>query len=275
MRKKTFVEKFLLKFSADDTTTLAASLAFYAVLSLAPLLILFVTISANFSDRLQARFLTEAHQIMGDDAAKAVEMIIESAKDRPDLTSVASTMGVLTLLISSSLIFGQLRSTLNRIFGVHLRSAKGESMVQLGWGYFKERLFHVGLALGFIFTLIASLVVSSIISSPGHAHSLLYPVGLNLMANLVFYFLTFTLLFRFMPDRRLPWTRAAQGGGLTAVLFVVGKELIGLYLAKSAVGSSYGAAGSVIVLLVWVYYSSLITFIGAQVSWLLHQAKIT
>jgi membrane protein len=268
-----FIERFFDKFSKDDTTTLAASLAFYTALSLAPLLILFVTISAQFSDHLQHNFVTEVRSVVGVDASKAIEMVIDSAKDRPDLTSLASAMGVLTLLISASLIFGQLRTTLNRIFDVKVRSSANDSLLRTVWQYLKERIFHVGLALSFIFTLIVSLVISSMISATIHNEKVVPMMVLNVAVNIVFYILLFTLLFRFLPDRRLPWRRAAQGGTLTSVLFVVGKELIGIYLGNSAVGSSYGAAGSVIVLLVWVYYSALITFVGAQVSWLLHHSR--
>ncbi len=272
MQIRLFAENFFAKFSKDDTTTLAASLAFYTALSLAPLLILFVTISSQLNDHLQNNFVTEAQGLVGPDAAKTIEMIVDNAKNRPDLTSFANIMGILTLLISASLIFGQLRMTLNRIFDAEPKSPKDESFLQMCWRYVHERFFHVGLALSFIFILIVSLLVSSMVSMMVHqSHQAFLIVAANILLNIFLYILLFTLLFRYMPDQHLPWKRAVQGGTLTSILFVVGKELIGLYLGNSALGSSYGAAGSVIVLLVWVYYSALITFVGAQVSWLLHR----
>src|SRR4051812_29185174 len=113
-----FLDRFIHKFSKDETTTLAASLAFYTALSLAPLVILFVTISSQFSLELQNNFVSEAEHVVGQEGAAAFDMIIQSAKTRPDLTSLASILGVLTLLLSASMIFGELRAALNRIFEV-------------------------------------------------------------------------------------------------------------------------------------------------------------
>ena len=118
MAARKFIENFIRKFTQDETTTLAASLAFYTALSLAPLVILFVTISSQFSPELQKNFVAQTQNVMGREGAAAVEMIIDSAKTRTDLTSVASVVGVLTLLLSASLIFGELRGALNRIFEI-------------------------------------------------------------------------------------------------------------------------------------------------------------
>ena len=268
MAAKRFIESFFAKFTKDETTTLAASLAFYTALSLAPLVILFVTISSQFSLELQNTFVTEAQNVVGNDGAAAFEMIIESAKTRPDLTSIASIVGVMTLLLSASMIFGELRAALNRIFEVTPAAEGASGFVQTVGVFLRERVLHVGLALCFILILILSLAASSIISG-ADLHSRSLAASVNVAVSLVSYILLFSMTFRYLPDRRQPWKRALRGGALTAILFVLGKEVIGLYLGNSAIGSAYGAAGSVIVLLVWVYYSTLITFIGAQVSALL------
>ena len=272
-QKTSFAEKFITKFFADDTTTLAASLAFYTALSLAPLLILFVTVSAQLSDRLMHSFISQVQDIVGEDGAHAVEMVVNSAKTRPDLSSFAGSMGVFTLLVSASLIFGQLRVTLNRIFNIAGNDSPVNRIVPLIFSFFRERILHIGLAISFIISLIVSLGVTAQLGALVHPESLLMLIVMNVGATVLFYVILFTLIFRYLPDRRLPWSWAVQGGALTAVLFVVGKELIGIYLGRSAVGSSYGAAGSLIVLLVWVYYSALITFVGAQVSALLNQNR--
>jgi len=269
MAAKRFIETFFNKFSRDETTTLAASLAFYTALSLAPLVILFVTISSQFSPELQQNFIDEAQNVVGIEGAAAVEMIIESAKTRPDLTSIASIVGVLTLLFSSGLIFGELRGALNRIFGVVPKNITHTAFYGSALQAIKERLIHIGIALCFILILIASLITSSVISATTDSQFKSWAGTVNIGISLIFYVGLFAMMFRYLPDSRQPWRRALQGGALTALLFVIGKELIGFYLGNSAIGSAYGAAGSVIVLLVWVYYSTLITFVGAQVSALL------
>ncbi len=260
-----FFESFITKFTKDETTTLAASLAFYTALSLAPLVILFVTISSQFSLELQTNFINEAQTIVGEEGASAFDMIIESAKTRPDLTSIASVVGVFTLLLSASMIFGELRGALNRIFEVEPKVQTKPGLMRATWVFIRERIVHVGVALCFILILILSLAASSFINA---AESNVRSVAalVNVCISLAFYIFLFGLTFRYLPDHKQSWKRALRGGVLTAVLFVIGKEGIGLYLGNSAIGSAYGAAGSVIVLLVWVYYSTLITFVGAQVS---------
>jgi membrane protein len=263
-----FIRNFLAKFSKDQTTTLAASLAFYTALSLAPLVILFVTISSQFSLELQNNFVSEAEFVVGSEGAAAFDMIIESAKTRPDLTSIASLVGVLTLLLSASMIFGELRNALNRIFEVAPRAAPKPGYFRKAWAVAREHILHVGFALCFILILILSLAASSIINA-AESNTNSAAAVINIVLSLISYVILFALTFRYLPDRRQPWRRAIRGGALTAVLVVFGTEIIGLYLGNTAIGSAYGAAGSVIVLLVWVYYSTLITFVGAQVSALL------
>lgn len=272
--RKKFFTRLIRKFFADETTSLAASLAFYTTLSMAPLLILFVTIASQFSGNLQQNFELQVENLVGDDAAMAVQMVIDSAKSRPNLTSVASALGIFTLLLSASLIFGELRMALNRIYGVSTAPSEDTRSWRLVWHFVKERMIHIGLAVGFIFALIMSLLVSTLISAMvGHQTNLL-AVSLDILISLIFYVGIFSAIFRYLPNHHLPWVSAAQGGLFTAILFVVGKQLVGFYIGQSAIGSSYGTAGSVVVLLVWVYYSSIITFAGAQISALLHALPI-
>jgi membrane protein len=263
---RTFFGRFFDKFTKDDTNTLAASLAFYTALSLAPLLILFVAVTAHLSDQLQAQLLDHASGIVGAEAAQAIQIVIEGAKSRADLTGVAGLLGALTLLVSASLIFGQLRNALNRIFEVPQSGSAQDSMVHIVMLYLRERLAYVVFALIGIASVIISLAASSVISASIHSDQKPIAVLINVAASMAFYSLVFTMVFRYLPDKRQAWLCAFKGGVITATLFVAGKELIGMYLGRSAIGSAYGAAGSLIVLLVWVYYSSLITFVGAQVS---------
>ncbi|MGZ3723530.1 MAG: YihY/virulence factor BrkB family protein [Bdellovibrionales bacterium] len=269
MKPKIFVTRFIEKFIADDTTTLAASLAFYTALSLAPLLILFVSVSARLGTDLQQGLISQVNDLAGRDAAKSVAAVIHGANAEPQLTSIAGFMGVATLLFSASLIFGQLRSTLNRILDVPAHSDKTESFFNVVHGYLRGKLIHILIAVAFILVMIASVLISTILSAGLVAHHGTVTHLVNALLSAFFYVVVFSLIFHFIPDQRLQWSRAIQGGALTSILFVIGKELIGIYLGSAALGSAYGAAGSIVVFLVWVYYSALITFVGAQVSSLL------
>ena len=274
VKTKLFITRFIEKFIADDTTTLAASLAFYTALSLAPLLILFVGVSAHLNADLQQGLISEVNDLAGRDAAKSVATVIYGATAQPQMTSFAGFMGVATLLLSASLIFGQLRSTLNRILDVPVTGAKPESYWKIAGDYLQERLLHILLAVAFIFTMVASVLASTLISTGILANHGTISLILNALFSSFVYVVIFSFMFHFIPDQRLEWSRAIQGGTLTSILFVFGKELIGLYLGSAALGSAYGAAGSIVVFLVWVYYSALITFVGAQVSSLLGKKKI-
>lgn len=270
MTIQSFGNAFVDRFNRDRTTTLAASLSYFTALSMAPLLILFVTISSQFSDHLKDSFVNEIRSLIGDDAAKTVQMIIDSAHTHANLNSLAGLSGILTLAVSASFIFGELRASLNQIFDYQPPPDHDDTYLHAIWIFIKSRVLQMGLALSFIFTLIVSLILSSIITVvlPDN-HSTAINI-MNILISAVFYIGVFTLMFRYLPDCRMRWRKVFRGAFLTAVLFVVGKEAIGFYLGHSAVGSAYGAAGSIIVLLVWVYYSAMITFIGAQVSSILN-----
>ena len=264
-----FLARLIEKFFKDDTTTLAASLSFYTALSLAPLLILFVAISSHLGENLQRDFVGQTRGLVGNDAAGVVQNVVEGANARTDLSSLAGILGVTTLLLSASLIFGQMRTALNRIFSVEPPDLGLTGWTAVVVQFLRERLIHILFALVCILGMIASLLASSVLSSslkiPDHVTARVVSV----VGSFAFYVSLFTTLFRYIPDRTQPWKPSFQGGLLTALLFEIGKELIGVYLGRSAVGSAYGAAGSLIALLVWVYYSALITFMGAQVSSLL------
>jgi membrane protein len=251
------LEHFFDKFVEDETTTLSASLAFYTALSMAPLLIIFVALTSRVSPSLQETFLLEAQELIGEEGATSLDMIIDAAKARSDLSTIAGWLGAVTLLISASLVFGELRFALNKIFHCRKNENADSSFVSIVFSFLKERLLHIGLTLSFLITMIVSVVAASFKSD--------YAL-LNFFVSFIFSNIFFSSIFRFMPYPRTPWLQALLGGIVTAALFVLGKELIGLYLGKSAVGSAYGAAGSVVVLMVWIYYSTLITLVGAQLS---------
>lgn len=268
MRARQFFKSFFARFDFDQTTTFAASLSYYTALSLAPLLIIFIAVSTRISNQILNNFIIQVRGLIGPDAATAFEMIIQNAKDRPELASASGIFGTITLLFSASLIFGELKTALNKIISKSESTQQELSNTQILIHFIKSRILHIGFALSFVFIMVVSLTASSMISATFSSYQEFYRI-LNITVSFIFYVGIFSLLFRYMPDRKIFWKDSFYGGLVTAFLFVVGKELIGLYLGNSAVGSAYGAAGSLIVLLVWVYYSSLITFIGANVSSLL------
>lgn len=272
MKFQTSFNQFVDRFQNKQTTTWASSLAFYTALSLAPLLVLFLVVSSQLSPGLQEIFLQEVHSLMGPVAATTIVMIMQNAKDRPDLMSFSGLISVATLLLSASLIFGELRSALNSIFDNDV-PAEDVPFGRATWLFIKARVLQMGLVLGFLFIIIVSLVASTIISSTFAGVTGALSTVFNMIASMIIYVFLFSILFHYLPEKKLPWKRSIQGGLITSALFLVGKELIGLYLGQSAISSSYGAAGSLVVLLAWVYYSALIIFIGAHISFMLHSEE--
>lgn len=265
MSASKFLKSFFARFVQNQTTTYAASVAFYTALSLAPLLILFVTLTSTMTSGFEEAFEYQVQELVGNDAASAVALIITNAKERPDLASVSGFFGALTLLLSASLIFGELREAMNRIFETSAPVIENETVFHVVKSFLRDRVLQAGFALSFVFIMMVSLILSSLLSSTFKTEQSVWKL-INIVGSFFFYAGVFGLVFRFLPSGRTRWKESMLGGLITAVLFVIGKEVIGIYLGKSALGSAYGAAGSVIVLLVWVYYSAMITFIGAHVS---------
>lgn len=273
---KSFVSLFITRFEACNTMTWAASVAFYTALSLAPVLIIFLALSPLIDPNLKASFVNEVGQLTGPNGASAIEMVFENAEDRLDLMSVSGLVGALTLIISAGLVFGELRSAFSQILDSHPKPPVDPSYFHYVWTFLKGRFFQMGLAIGFIFIMITSLIVSTGISavinlkdnSFGDLTFIIYAAF-----SFVLYIGVFSLIFRYLPECHLPWRESAEAATLTSALFIIGKELVGAYLGNSSLNSSYGAAGSVIVLLAWVYYSAMIIFVGAHVSYILQKLR--
>lgn len=262
-----FIKDLFGKIGQHDVLTQSAALAFYTAFSLAPLLILLVSSLSTLNLNLQEEFLFQVQGLVGSQAAEILQVIINGAKDRSDLNHFASIAGFITLLLSASAIFAQLQSSLNIIFNSPPKNPN-LSWLQLIYHYVLHRLVSFGVVLTFVFISITSLVVSTTLSIWLNDDQI-FGQFLNTFISLIVFSLLFAAIFKWMPDRKIEKRSAFQGGLITSILFVIGKGLIGLYLGRAAVGSAYGAAGSFIVLLVWVYYSSLIVFLGAEISALL------
>jgi membrane protein len=194
--------------------------------------------------------------------AQAVQDVIEHA-NRPGAGVAGLVVGLVVLLFGASGVFNQLQTALNAIWKVKPKPGRGV------WTVVGERFLSFTMVLGTIFLLLVSLVVSSALATlsrslqPPVLSQLLLWQGLNLLVSLAVVCALFTLLLKFLPDAKVAWTDAFLGAALTTVLFTTGKELLGLYIGKSGVASAYGAAGSLAVLLLWVYYSAQIFLFGA------------
>jgi membrane protein len=244
---------------------LAASLSFYSLLSLAPLVILTMAVASLAFGRSEAEqvLIDEVGDLMGGAGASTVEMVIEHGKE-PRAGGVASLIGIIILLLGASSVFGELQSGLNKIWDVKAPDDTG--LLSL----IESRLISFALVLGFGFLLLVSLLFSAALAAFGKLISahLSLPTALlaatNAAVSFAGIFVLITLILRYVPDVRLRWRDIWQGALATAILFSIGKSLMGLYLGKTAVGSAYGAAGSLIVVILWVYYSAMIFYFGAE-----------
>ncbi len=244
---------------------LAASLSLYSLLSLAPLVILTIAVASLAFGRSQAQaaLIGEVRDLMGSEGARTVQTVIQHGK-APHAGGVASVIGIVILIVGASSVFGELQSALNKIWDV-------KSANDLGlWSLIKSRLVSFALVLGFGFLLLVSLLFSAGLTAFGRYFSahLSLPTGLlaatNALVSFAGIFVLIALILRYVPDVSLRWKDVWQGALATAVLFTVGKALLGLYLGRTAVGSAYGAAGSLIVVILWVYYSAMIFYFGAE-----------
>ncbi len=245
--------------SAHDLLTQSAALAFYTALSLAPLLVITLALVGLLGESSQQQLIEQIQNLLGDQAATAINAIINSSQSKPQVGNIAGIISVLVLLFSASGVFAQIQTSLNLIFEAQAKESRG------AWGWVRKRILSMGMVISLGFLAMVSLVVSTILSFLFSKSGMLWEV-LNFAISLGVFAALFTLLFKYLPDTKLSWKRSFSGAMVTAVLFAIGKVIIGLYLGKSAVGSSYGAAGSLIVLLSWVYYSALILFTGAEIT---------
>jgi membrane protein len=276
--KQIFDNKFSAKLSKDDIFNMSASLSYYTALSLAPLLILMITFVSFMGDTFKAQLVVEIQSLVGGQAADAIAMITKSADKKVEVRNLAGLFGVITLLVSAGGVFGELRASLNKIFDVppiDYEKAAEESFWQSSRGFLKQKVFNVGMVLTFVFISIVSLIISSVLSFMLDGFKAVLGQVINFGVSILIFSILFGAIYYFLPQKRIQVRVAIISGVTTAVLFSIGKTLIGLYLGQSAVGSAYGAAGSMIVLLTWVYYSSAIIFISAELSHRIYDGRVS
>ena len=245
------------EFSADNALGESAALAFYSALGLAPAILLFLAVTAYLGESTKQKLVEQMEALVGRQAAEVIQLVVKSAEQHPVAGTWSAVAGGLTLLFSASGIFAQLQSGLNHIWNVKPRPSTDY------WGWVRSRLLSAGLLMSVLFLLLVSLVVSTAIAFVLPTTGAGWELITNLI-SLAIFTLLFAAIFKFLPDVKIAWRNVWIGATVTAVLFALGKHLIGVYLGQSSVTSSYGAAGSLIALLVWVYYSAAIVYFGAE-----------
>src|SRR5499426_391966 len=258
------IKQTIKEWKADEAPRLGASLAYYALFSLAPLLVIVIAIVGFvYKGDTVGQIQRQVQSLAGADAAKTIAVAIHNAGTFGHGT-IATIVSFVVLSLGATGVFSELHTTMNKIWKVR-RHDYG-----LVWGVLKDRFASFTMVLVIAFLLLVSMILSAVLSAVTAYFSYLLP-GANFLwhiADLLTSFgavtLLFALLFRYVPDERVTWRDVWIGAAATALLFDIGKLLIGFYIGKSGVGSMFGAAGSVVVILAWVYYSSQLVFLGAE-----------
>ncbi|MEO7394680.1 MAG: YihY/virulence factor BrkB family protein [Chitinophagaceae bacterium] len=252
-------------FSSYKVPKLSASLAYYTIFSLGPLLIVIIFLCTIFLGReaVEGSIYTQIQGFVGDDAAKQIENIIKNASVTGKGT-LAAVIGIITLLIGATSVFGEIQSSINDIWGLKAKP-------KLGWGHLiKNRLLSFGIIGSLGFLLLVSLAITAFVEVlnnqlknilPGITVVFFYIINIILTTGITT--LLFAVIFKVLPDAKIRWRNVWLGAFCTATLFIIGKFVISFYISKSSIGTTYGAAGSLVVLLVWIYYSSMILYFGA------------
>lgn len=249
----------------DNATQLAAALSYYSSFAIAPTLLIAVSVASIWFDSAQAgaALLGQIEDLIGAEGADLLGSIMENLRPEQG-NGVATVIGVVTILVAATGVFAELQYSLNKIWRAEAQPVTGL------WGLVRTRFLSFAMVLGIGFLLLVSLVINTILAAfDGWLQQLLpeYEFWLRTLNVVLAFIVTatlFAMIFKVLPDVDIRWHTVVLGGTVTAVLFTVGKVLIGIYLGNSAFSSTYGAAGSLAVLLLWVYYSAQILFLGAE-----------
>jgi membrane protein len=254
--------------SDDYAPSMGAALAYYTLFSIAPLLLIVIAVAGLVfgADAARGEIMAQLQGLMGDDGARAVQGLLEAAH-KPGQGALATAIGAVFLLIGATTVFGELQDALDRIWRAPARRRSGV------WTLLRSRLLSFGMILGIGFLLMVSLIAGAALAALGRlwgpmfasfevlGHAIDFVIGFAMTT------VVFALIYKIMPRVRIRWHDVWIGSAVTAMLFTVGKLLIGLYIGKSGVTSVFGAAGSLAAVLVWVYYSAQIFLMGAEFTW--------
>jgi membrane protein len=253
--------------SADYCPSMGAAISYYTLFSIAPLLLIVIAVAGMVfgAEAARGEIFGQLRGLLGDEGAKAVEGMLQAA-DRPGAGLISTIAGIAVLLLGATTVFNELQNALDRIWRAPAR-VKSSGI----WNLLRTRLLSFGMVLGIAFLLMVSLVVSAALAALGKWWT---PAGweavmhiLDIVVSFGLMTVMFALIYRFIPRVHVAWHDVWIGAAVTSILFAIGKFAIGLYLGKSSVASSFGAAGSLVVLMVWVYYSAQIFLFGAEFTW--------
>ncbi|HSU56732.1 MAG TPA: YihY/virulence factor BrkB family protein, partial [Candidatus Dormibacteraeota bacterium] len=257
--KGTFTE-----FGEDNVLRLSAALAYYAMFSIGPLLAIVVGLAglAFGHESVRRQIEQQLQSMLGGSSAKMIDSMMSAQKHGSSL--VTTIVGIVALLFGASGVFGQLQDALNTIWEVKSKPGIGV------WGFIRNRFLSFSIVLGVGFLLLVSMALTTFLSAAGGSIasklgiSEAFAHALNFIVSFAVITVLFAMIFKYLPDVKIPFSKVWVGAIGTALLFTLGKYLLALYLGRESTRSSYGAAGSVIIILMWIYYASVILFFGAE-----------
>jgi membrane protein len=258
------IKNTVLGFIADGALSQGAAIAYYTIFSLAPVLVIVIAVAglAFGYEAAQGAIVGQLGGLMGQQSAEALQAMIKSASNR-ESGILATSVGIGTLIVTASGVFGQMQTALNTIWKAKMRGSALSGLI-------RARIVGLGLVITLGFLLLVSLVISAALSAMGEYMNGLFPGApilleiLNFLISLGLISVLFAVIYKFLPDTQVAWRDVVVGAFTTAVLFAVGKSGIGLYLGRSHLASSYGGASSLIIVLLWIYYSAQIFLLGAE-----------
>jgi len=254
------------EYIGDRALKLGASLSYYTIFSLPPLLIIIISICGFFfgAEAVKGEIYGQISHLVGKDSAIQIQEMIKNAALSKDGV-LATTIGIITLIFGASGVFGEIQDSINLIWGIKAKPNRGLAKL------IRNRLVSFSMIVVIGFLLLVSLVVNALIEILNTKLQVIFPhtsVYIFYVVNLIILFaiitLLFAIVFRTLPDGKVAWKDALIGSLFTSFLFMIGKSAIGLYLGNSKIATTYGAAGSLIIILLWVYYSALILYFGAE-----------
>ena len=260
------LKKSFQGFIDDRITKMSSSLAYYTIFSMAPLLIIIISLSGLFLGReaAEGKIYTQLSNFIGPNTASQLQTMIHNAS-LTGKSKFAAIIGVITLIIGATTVFAQIQDTINFIWGIKPKPKKG-------WlNFLKNRFLSFSVIIGLAFLLLVSLTISTLIDGFSGALKAHFPemtvialYVINTIVTLIITTVIFGAIFKVLPDARIRWKDVLAGAITTAVLFMLAKFGISYYISKSNVGTTYGAAGSLVILLLWVYFSAMILYFGAE-----------
>ena len=258
----------------DYAPSMGAALAYYTLFSIAPLLLIVISTAGLVfgEDAVRGEIFAQLRDLMGDQGAQAVQSLLASVSE-PKKGIAGTVIGVVLLVVGATSVLGELQDALDRIWRAPQKDRKGGVVTLI-----RTRLLSLGIILGIGFLLIVSLVFNAAMAAlgkwwgPFFSNLEILATAVNFFFSLMFLSALFAMLYKLMPRVRIQWRDVWAGAAVTALLFTVGKLLIGIYIGKSAISSGFGAAGSLVIVLVWVYYSAQIFLLGAEFTRVYSQA---